>query len=213
MNFDVMAIIPARAGSKRLPNKNNKLIGNHPLWLNAVRIARAAGIKDIVVSTDDEEILDQRGQLLSAYEISDDEETLDAIRILRRSEEASTDEATIDDVIRDLRKQEKLKPILCVIQPTSPLLLPSTLRHALEIFVEREDVNCLVAVNQLYKPCGAFYIFWKDLFSEFDTIWMPRLGICMLKDFQALDIDYIWDWRIAESIFAGQRFVQEVTYH
>lgn len=202
MSFsDVLAIIPARACSKRLPNKNNKLIKGVPLWLNSVNIARAAGIKEIVVSSDDEDILDY-GEVCE----------IDGYKIIKRSEEASTDEATIDDVVRDVLNHTK-SGIFCVLQPTSPLLLPSTLKHALEIFINRPVMNCLVAVNQIYKPCGAFYIFHRHLFECFDTVWMKGLGIYVIKDFQALDIDYIWDYRIAEGITEGRKFVQEVVFH
>src|SRR5690349_8449623 len=57
--MNVLAIIPARGGSKRVPRKNLRLLGGKPLVCWAIDAARAArGISELVLSSDDEEILD-----------------------------------------------------------------------------------------------------------------------------------------------------------
>ena len=56
-NVDVLAVIPARGGSKGLPRKNLQRVGGHPLVGLAIRAAqRAQMIQRVIVSTEDEEI-------------------------------------------------------------------------------------------------------------------------------------------------------------
>jgi CMP-N-acetylneuraminic acid synthetase len=50
----IIAIIPARRGSKRLPNKNIKLLGGIPLIAHSINFAKENHITKIVVSTDDD---------------------------------------------------------------------------------------------------------------------------------------------------------------
>lgn len=198
---DVLAIIPVRKGSKRLPGKNKAIFEGKPLWLNAVNIAKDAGIKNIVVSTDDEEILSYLPEGVF-YE---------GVEFLKRSEKAASDEATQDDVIIEVIHQltqgigyKKYKTI-CVLHATSPLLEPHTLKHALHQFWEL-NMRCLIAYNRDYKPCGAFYIF---KYSEFlfygNSIYgIDGLHIYILPPEQAIDIDNLWDWRAAQAVKAGR---------
>lgn len=58
----VLGIIPARAGSKRLPGKNTLLLGSKPLWLHALEQAEEAGL-DPIVSTNIPEILRMLGPI------------------------------------------------------------------------------------------------------------------------------------------------------
>ena len=55
--YKVTALIPARGGSKRLPRKNVKLLGNKPLIAWSIDTAKASKYIDrVIVSTDDKEI-------------------------------------------------------------------------------------------------------------------------------------------------------------
>ena len=56
MRYKSIALIPARSGSKRVPNKNVKLINNHPLLAYSIEAAISSKVFDMVVcATDDEE--------------------------------------------------------------------------------------------------------------------------------------------------------------
>ena len=56
-NSIVVALIPARSGSKRVPKKNIRVLGAHPLIAYSICAAKDAGIfDDVIVSTDSEEI-------------------------------------------------------------------------------------------------------------------------------------------------------------
>lgn len=193
---NVLAIIPARRESKRLPDKNKmQFLGGTALWENTVFIARNAGIKKIAISTDDIDILDKTGSL---------DNELNVIG-LKRSNKLSGSDSGMDDVIREVMQQvpQSLKyDTICILQPTSPLLQSSTLKHAFYSYFDRK-YPCIVSVNSNYKPCGAFYIFDKDSFTKHGTIWMPGVAIYVVDKKESVDIDYIWDFRIATAIIYG----------
>lgn len=53
----ILAIIPARAGSRSIPNKNIRIIGGHPLVYYAIKNAlTSAYITDVMVTTDSPEV-------------------------------------------------------------------------------------------------------------------------------------------------------------
>ena len=53
----ILAVIPARAGSKGIPNKNIRIIGGHPLIYYAIRNALDSElVSDVIISTDSSEV-------------------------------------------------------------------------------------------------------------------------------------------------------------
>ncbi len=198
---NVLAIIPARRESKRLPVKNRMLLLGEEdlaLWRNTVYTAQVAGIKNIAVSTDDQVILDQIGLSNLNREVK--------ILGLKRSPDMSEHDAAMGGVIREVMQQVshyQLKyDTICLLQPTSPLLTPTTLKHALYQY----NVNkypCLIAVNHDFRPCGAFYILNRHCFDQHGNIWMPGLAVYVVGEKEAVDVDYIYDFRIAEAIMNG----------
>jgi len=191
---DVLAIIPARKGSKRMPGKNKAIFAGKPMWLNTVNIAKGAGIKNIIISTDDEEILSTK---------------VEGALALERSEQNATDEATTVDVVYETIHFAEVAGLefttICLLQVTSPLLQTVTLKHALYTF-QNKKMACLVAVNKLYQPCGAFYIFNKIAFLFNHAIYMPGLGVYVMNEKESIDVDEIWHFRIAEALH-GNRVV------
>lgn len=202
--FDnVLAIIPARRESKRLPGKNKmQLSGGLTLWQNTVYIARNAGIKNVCVSTDDTDILDR---IVIAYPIYNINQKLNVLA-LKRSPEMAEDDVAMSDVIREVMQQvahHALKyDTICLLQPTSPLLQPSTLKHAIHQYYSNK-YPCLVAVNPDFKPCGAFYIFNRDSFYQHGNIWIPGMAVYTVDEKESVDIDHIWSFRIAEAVMDG----------
>jgi len=125
---------------------------------------------------------------------------------LKRSPETSGSDASTFEVIREVMQQlsynEEKYDTICILQPTSPLLQPATLKHALYTYYSKKYPG-LVAVNNHYKPCGSFYILNKDSFVKHENIWMPELAIYVINEKEAIDIDYIYDLRIAEAVHRG----------
>lgn len=137
--------------------------------------------------------------------------SMEALITLTRSEENAGGDASTDDVILEVIDQltqrgiDKEYKTICLLQCTSPLLKPYTLKHALFVFQDK-SMRCLIAYNQNYKPCGAFYIF---KYSEFLLYGNSRYGIdglhiYILPPEQAIDVDELWDWRAAQAVKAGR---------
>jgi CMP-N,N'-diacetyllegionaminic acid synthase len=109
----VIALIPARGGSKGVPRKNLREFRGKPLLLHTVQAAQESQVVDeVCVSSDDEEIL----AAASAA----------GARAVRRPAEMATDQATAADVVASFSAQlpaEVLRadPFLVYLQPTSPL--------------------------------------------------------------------------------------------
>lgn len=114
MKHKVLALIPARGGSKRIPRKNIKFFFGKPLIAYSIETALQSEIFDkVVVSTDDKEI----AQIATLYGAE--------IPFLR-PEELANDFTNTDDVIQhaieSLRKQGEIFDFCCTIYATSPLL-------------------------------------------------------------------------------------------
>lgn len=143
----VLAIIPARGGSKRLPYKNILPLGGKPLIAWTIEAAVQSGVADeVIVSSDDERIL----QIATQY---------GAIAFPRSSELASDTASTID-VVRDVLEHEESKCIsygsVILLQPTSPLRSAKDIVAAYEIFVDNNK-STVVSVCEVEHPvewCG-----------------------------------------------------------
>ena len=115
-----IAIIPARGGSKRIPRKNVKPFHGKPMVAWPILAARETGLFDrIIVTTDDPEIAD------IAQEFG-------AICPFQRPDHLSDDHTGIQPVIKHAITTLSINPDedICVILPTSPLLLASDLQDA-----------------------------------------------------------------------------------
>lgn len=117
----VTAIIPARAGSKGLPGKNVRLLAGKPLYRHSVDAALAAGIGRVIVSTDINAIF--------AHDLPPQ------VECIRRPPELAMDSTTMAEVLRDLLPAAGVTSGLAVLlQPTSPLRKPETVRKGIDLF-------------------------------------------------------------------------------
>ena len=136
--YRVTALIPARGGSKRLPRKNVKLLGNKPLIAWSIEAAKASKYIDrVVVSTDDEEIK----QVSEQY---------GAEVPFLRPEHLSNDHASSFDVIKHaivFLGLDQTNELIVLLQPTSPLRLVSELDTALEFFIAK-NAKGIVSISE-----------------------------------------------------------------
>ncbi|MGR3175987.1 MAG: acylneuraminate cytidylyltransferase family protein [Candidatus Scalindua sp.] len=152
----IVAIIPARGGSKGIPRKNIRLFCGKPLLQYSIEAARAARLVDeVYVSTEDKEIA----------EIA---RSLDA-EIIDRPEELAGDNISTFAVLKHAAESIDFPDVLVTLQPTSPL---RTARHIDEaISLLDDDVETVVGV------CAAHYYCWRieDGYGkpDFDTR-LPR---------------------------------------
>lgn len=127
-NKKILAFIPARKGSKRIPNKNKQLINNIPLFQYSVDVAKKSKYIDkIIVSTDCEEILEQA-------------HILGCIKNSLRPKELSLDTSKIIDAMLYEIKINKLNDFdaIVLLQPTSPYRTSEMLDKAIEKYFETE---------------------------------------------------------------------------
>lgn len=210
----ITVIIPARAGSKGIPNKNIRIMNGKPLIWYALNTALSSKlISDVIVSTDSEEIM------LIAKQMG--------ARIHKRSPDLCSDAVTLDAVIYDAAGYIQSDYII-TMQPTSPTLTTKTLdqavRYALDgswdtvisvcnrphlAWVEEEGAFIPAyseRLNRQYLPpyyveTGAFVISRKEFIAEKSRIG-NKVSIFEVPENEAVDIDSFQDWAAAERILS-----------
>lgn len=132
--MSVLAIIPARKGSKRLPDKNLAMVGGSTLIDLALGCAWEAGAHRVVLTTD-------YPRMVSMVDRSH----------IARPPELATDEAGIEAVLCHVLDSIDEEPELVVLlNPTSPLRRPETVARCIE--AARECSGCAVTVTRLRDP-------------------------------------------------------------
>lgn len=125
----ILAIIPARGGSKGIKNKNIINLKGHPLISYTIDAAlKSKYIDTAVVSTDSEEI----ARISKACGAS--------VPFLRPAELATDDSKTIDTVIHAINKLREMSSefdVLVLLQPTQPLRDSKDIDAAIELFFDK----------------------------------------------------------------------------
>ncbi len=136
----ILAVIPARAGSKGIPNKNIRFLKGHPMIWYAINNALSSKyITDIVVSTDSDIIETICNEM--------------SIKVRKRPDNLCTDEITLDSVIYDACINAEYDYVI-TLQPTSPTLRTETLDTAISYTISNNFDTVLSVVN---KP----HLSWK----------------------------------------------------
>lgn len=129
-----VALVPARAGSQRVPGKNLLPLGGRPLVAWSIESARASGVfAEVVVSTDSEQIAAVAEQC-------------GAVVITRPPELATATSPDIDWVLHAM--DGRGEDAFAILRPTSPFRGEATIRRAWERFVSLGDaIDSLRAVE------------------------------------------------------------------
>jgi len=132
----VLGIIPARAGSKRIPGKNRKLLAGKELVRYSIEAAlQARFLTDVVVSSDDPQIL----KIATEYA---------GVLALERPSEISGDTAlAITFVNHALGEIDKVYDAVAIIQPSSPFTLGSDIDSTINLL--SPEVKSAVSVMKL----------------------------------------------------------------
>lgn len=140
------AIIGARGGSVRIPGKNTKKIGGHPLIAHAVQASIDSGVFDtVVVSSDDYEI--RRISLDYGADLVIDRDPAIATS-------TSPDILFIQDVLRRL---PSLPDVFALVRPTSPFRTGDTIRKAVEEFMSDRKADSLRSVVPARQHPGKMF--------------------------------------------------------
>ena len=146
----IVGLIPARAGSKRVKNKNIKPLGGHPVMAYTIAAARESGIfGDVIVSTDSEQFAD----IARHYGAS--------IPFLRPDEYAgdrSPDIEWIEYTLARLRDEGKDYDCFAILRPTSPFRKAETIQRAWQTFLAEEGVDSLRAIEKCKQHPGKMWV-------------------------------------------------------
>ena len=146
----IVALIPARAGSKRVPDKNIRRLAGHPLIAYSIAAALQSKIfKAVIVSTDS----DRYADIARHYGAE--------VPFLRPAEIAGDTSPDIEWVaytLDRLRKDGQEFDCFSILRPTSPFRLPGTIQKAWDEFLAQEGVDSLRAVEKCQQHPGKMWI-------------------------------------------------------
>lgn len=215
-----IAVIPARGGSKGIPRKNLRDLNGVPLIAHTIRTALASGcFESVVVSTEDEEIAHVAAEF--------------GARVHPRPLHLADDRATLDPVVYDaVQSVAEEFDIAATLQPTCPLLGVETLRAAFQRMVDDPAIDTLISVVNdprlawvekdsrivpayqkrvnrqelppYYRETGAFFLSRMGCVTP-SSRFGPNVAVFPIPEEEALDIDTMRDWWIAEKTLEARR--------
>ena len=202
------AIIPLRAGSKGLTNKNIRFLAGKPLYRHSLDLALSCGASQVVITTDIEEILNQ---------------TFPAnVMVVNRPIHLCSDDVTMAPVLLHAIEKSACKGTLILMQATSPLRQAQDIKNALNVY-SKHNFDLVMSVtsadngvlkwgtvqgNQfisiadpsfcfnnrqnlppVFKPNGAIYVMNAQWFLNNKNFVTPRIGMIEMPLDRSLDID------------------------
>ena len=163
----VVALIPARAGSKSLLRKNLTKLGDHTLIGHAVRQARETGLVDrVIVSTDGDEIANEARRV--------------GAEVYIRPHHLATDNALVIDTVRhlcaQLREEGESASYMAMLEATTPLRQASDITACLD-FLDQYGFDSVATFKEAdLNPHRAWRIDGNKPtpFIESTVPWLPR---------------------------------------
>jgi N-acylneuraminate cytidylyltransferase len=222
MSSKIVAVIPARGGSKGIPRKNIQELGGKPIIAYTIEAAlRCKMLNRVIVSTDDEEI----ASIVRRY----------GVEIIMRPTELATDEAPTEPVIEHavswLEEHENFVPeVIVLLQPTSPLRNYNHVEEALNVFfankydsllsvcpsyafIWRVRKNGAYPINYdfknrprrqdkkpEYRENGAIYITKYKILMENHNRLGGKIGLYIMPEESSIEIDMEFDFSLCEQI-------------
>lgn len=138
--MNVLAIIIARGGSQRVPNKNIRLLGGRPLLVYSIEAAeRSRYVNRIVVSTDSDTIAEVARKAGAEVPFR---------RPAEISQGHSTELQAMEQALGWFREHEGYEPELVVLlRPTSPFRTTATIDRAVELLMNDTSAHCVRTVK------------------------------------------------------------------
>jgi len=223
----LMALIPARGGSKGIPKKNIKILGGKPLLAHSIEFAiNISEIDRVIVSTDSQEI----AEIALKYGAE--------VPFLRPAELANDSAPmyqTVKHSIDFLREQGINYEYLALLQPTSPFRRRSDFIVAMNQILNDRDIDSVVSLDRLpnhlspdflmsieggivrpfmgskvpvsrrqdarpaYTRNGQFYLGKISSFSDDNTIYGNR-SVPFITSHKAVNLDTMDDWEAAVTL-------------
>lgn len=218
--MSIIAIITARGGSKRIPQKNIKDFMGKPMLAYAIESAQNSGIFDeIMVSTDDREIAD----VALKYGAN-----VPFLRSKKTASDTATTFDALDEVINEYKKFGKTFDTVCCIYPCVPFLKSETLKLAYEKMQGYDAVtpvckysvpvewamkieNGVLVPNDRdaqnmrsqdlipkYYDVGMFYFCKTEKMYQYNSMTPDNTTGYVINEQECQDIDTLDDWKLAE---------------
>jgi N-acylneuraminate cytidylyltransferase len=149
-----VALIPARQGSKRVPGKNVRLLGGHPVLAYTIAPAIESGVFErVIVSTDSEEI----AAIARHYGAE-----VPFLRPAAFAGDTSPDIEWLEHLLTELRRQGRTWDCFGLLRPTSPFRTAATIRRAWARFTAQDGVDSLRAVEKCAQHPGKMWVIRGD---------------------------------------------------
>ncbi len=190
----IVAVIPARSGSKRLMGKNKRLFCGKPLIAWTVELALSINMIDkVIVSSDDSDILEG---CLWFYGNNK------RLEIIKRPKELAQDDTELWEVLNHLFMKDHIreKTIICLLQPTSPLRNVLDVQKALMMFLQKPGgVIPITKIDSMnYRRCGTVFVDWNH--QIYNHSGFRENQFILIPPERAIDIDTLEDFEEAEII-------------
>jgi CMP-N-acetylneuraminic acid synthetase len=146
----VVALIPARSGSKRVIDKNAKPLGGHPLMAYAIAAARASGVFDAVICSTDTGRLARIAHHYGAE--------IPSLRPAEFATSTSPDFEWIEDMLKRLKTEGRTYDCFSILRPTSPFRDANTIKRAWSEFLAEQGIDSLRAVEKVSQHPGKMWV-------------------------------------------------------
>ena len=147
---NIVALIPARSGSKRVPDKNIRPLAGHPLIAYSIAAALQSKIfKAVIVSTDSDRYANIAGHYGAEVPF---------LRPAKIAGDTSPDIEWVEHTLSQLRDNGQDYEYFSILRPTSPFRLPDTIRRAWKQFLAQEGVDSLRAVEKCQQHPGKMWV-------------------------------------------------------
>ena len=222
-SYKILAIIPARGGSKGIRRKNLQKLSGKPLIAHTIIAAKKTkSINKIIVSTDDKEI----GKISK-----NNGAEVPFLRPKQISEDTSSIIEVIKHALKFLQENQSYVPdIIILLQPTSPLRTSQLITKTINT-LKKSKATSVITVSKITKhpyasywlkndflkpfkknspkysrrqefpdlffPTGAVYTFWYDTLKKFNSFYGPKIKPIVVRD-EDIDIDNLQDLFFAE---------------
>ena len=222
-SYKILAIIPARGGSKGIRRKNLQKLSGKPLIAHTIIAAKKTkSINKIIVSTDDKEI----GKISK-----NNGAEVPFLRPKQNSKDTSSIIEVIKHALKFLQENQSYVPdIIILLQPTSPLRTSQLITKTINT-LKKSKATSVITVSKITKhpyaaywlkndflkpfeknsakysrrqefpdlffPTGAVYTFWYDTLKKFNSLHGPKIKPIVVHD-EDIDIDNLRDLFFAE---------------
>lgn len=152
----ILSIITARAGSKRLPGKNIKLLKGKPLIAYSIESAKKSKYLDrIIVSTEGEEIAEVAKNFGAEVPF---------LRPKTLAQDNTPHPPVLEHAVRHMEEKENFFPgLIVLIQPTNPFLVPEDIDRAIEKITALGANSCVPLSPVSERPEHMFYLVEEKL--------------------------------------------------